>query len=104
MPKLKQNKDWKYYYEKCMFLWAIFGQTWLLLQVIKIYQTQDVSGLAIVSYILLIFGAVVWFIYACFVLPDRNWIIIVNSSISFVLAWTVVAGILLYAPPNDPIE
>jgi hypothetical protein len=43
-----------------------------------------------------IFGAMVWMVYGAFVLNERNWAIVVNSSLAFMLASAILAGIVKY--------
>ncbi len=90
------RRGWRVYYEYFMVLWAIFGQTWLLLSVIDLYQNKNASGLSLPAFCLLIFGATVWFIYGCFVLIPRNKIIMISSTLSFILSVLMVIGIASY--------
>lgn len=48
--------NWKWFYENVlMYIWACVSCVWLLLQTIKIYTTQDVSGLSLAALIQLRF-------------------------------------------------
>jgi uncharacterized protein with PQ loop repeat len=91
---------WRYYYEKFMYVFVIIAPIGLLLQSIKIFQTQDAGGVSLATYILSLFGCIVWIVYAAKVLKDRNNAIIINSSISLILVITIIIGVLIY-PSKD---
>ena len=79
-----------------MIFWAIASNVFLLLQLIKIYQDKDASGVSLAAYIVYVFGSAVWIIYGAAVLAHKNWVIVINSSIAITLAIIIVAGIALY--------
>ncbi len=87
---------WRYYYEKFMYIYCILAPIGILLQSIKIYQTQDAGGVSLATYILALFGCIVWIVYASKVLKDRNNAIIINSSISLIIVVTIIIGVLIY--------
>jgi uncharacterized protein with PQ loop repeat len=91
---------WRYYYEKFMYVFCIISPIGLLLQSIKIFQTQDAGGVSLATYILALFGSIVWIVYASKVLKERNNAIIINSSISLMLIITIIVGVLIY-PTRD---
>jgi uncharacterized protein with PQ loop repeat len=72
----------------------------VLLQAIKIYQTQDAGGVSLATYILALFGCIVWIVYAAKVLKERNNAILINSSISLILVVIIIIGVLIY-PSKD---
>jgi uncharacterized protein with PQ loop repeat len=91
---------WRYYYEKFMYIWCIISPIAVLLQSIKIYQTQDAGGVSLATYILGLVGCIIWIVYAAKVLKERNNAIIINSSISLILVITIIVGVLIY-PTRD---
>ena len=91
---------WRYYYEKFMYVYCIISPVAVLLQAIKIYQTQDAGGVSLATYILGLVGCIIWIVYAAKVLKDRNNAIIINSSITLVIVITIIIGILIY-PTKD---
>jgi uncharacterized protein with PQ loop repeat len=90
------TEKWKFYYEKFMILWGIFSPIWILLQAIKIYQLHDAAGVSLASYILVLLGSIIWIIYAAAVLDRKNAVIIINSSITALLAVVVIIGVAIY--------
>lgn len=90
--------NWKWFYENVlMYIWACVSCVWLLLQTIKIYTTQDVSGLSLAAFILLLIGQIIWFIYAVAVLSKRNYVIMINSLLSGILTTSILIGIGIYS-------
>lgn len=87
---------WRSWYSNFMLLWAVASNTFLVLQLVKIYQFKNATGVSFPAYIVYIFGAMVWMVYGAFVLNERNWAIVVNSSLAFMLASAILAGIVKY--------
>ena len=61
-------------------------------QVIKIWQTQDVSGISLMTQILALVSVIAWFLYALYI---RNMPLGITSAITTVVLSTVVIQILL---------
>jgi uncharacterized protein with PQ loop repeat len=93
---------WKYWYEKFMLVYACLSPLWILIQAVKIFQTQDSSGVSLASYALVLVGAFFWIIYAAVVLEAKNFVIVANSSVTAVLAVITIIGICLYAAKPVP--
>lgn len=87
---------WKVWYARFMLVWAVLSNTFLLLQLIKIYTDKDAQGVSIAAYAVYVFGCGVWITYAAAVLAQRNWVIVVNSSLACVLAVIILVGAVVY--------
>jgi uncharacterized protein with PQ loop repeat len=70
---------------------------WLLIQIIELYQSKNGSGISLLAFVILLISAVIWFVYGCFVLPDRNYVLVISGSISFVFSVIMIVGILMYS-------
>lgn len=88
--------NWKWFYSKAMYIWCLASCVWLLLQAIKIYETQEAEGVSLAAFILVLIGNIIWFIYAFWVLSDRNYVIVLNSVINCLMSIVVIVGIVLY--------
>lgn len=88
--------QWKVWYARFMLLWAVLSNTFLLLQLIKIYSEKDAQGVSIAAYAVYIFGCGIWITYGAAVLAQRNWVIILNSSLACALATIILAGAIVY--------
>jgi uncharacterized protein with PQ loop repeat len=86
-----------------MLVWAVLSNAFLLLQLIKIYQDQDASGVSIAAYATYVFGCIIWIVYGTIVLAQLNWVIVVNSSLALALAVVILAGAVVYANPAPPV-
>jgi uncharacterized protein with PQ loop repeat len=87
------TEAWKSYYLKFMMVWAIIGHTWLLLQAIEVYQTENAEGLSQSAFVILMISGLLWFTYGYFALPVRNYVIATSSSISTILTLVIIIGI-----------
>jgi uncharacterized protein with PQ loop repeat len=87
---------WKERYTSFMMVWAIASHLAAVLQAIKIYRTQDVSGIALEMYIITIVGTLFWFIHGYWVMEPRNWIIVISSILSFLIQSSIIIGIFIY--------
>ena len=88
--------NWKWFYSKGMYIWCLASCVWLLLQAIKIYETQEAEGVSLAAFILVLIGNIIWFIYAFWVLAERNYVIVLNSVINSIMSVIVIVGIVLY--------
>ena len=87
---------WKLWYARFMLLWAVLSNTFLLLQLIKIYQDKDAAGVSIAAYAVYIFGSVLWVTYGAAVLAQFNWVLVINSSLACALAIVILGGAIKY--------
>lgn len=87
---------WKLWYARSMIFWAVLSQVFLLIQAITIFVGKDAAGVSLAAYILYIVGTVVWCVYAAFVLAHRNWPLLLNGILGFLLSALIIVGIVLY--------
>jgi uncharacterized protein with PQ loop repeat len=87
---------WKIWYARFMLIWAVLSNTFLLLQLIQIYNDKDAQGVSIAAYAVYIVGSIFWIVYGAWVLGQCNWVIVLNSSLACLLAVVVLVGAVLY--------
>lgn len=89
--------NWKWFYGNVlMYVWACVSCVWLLLQSIKLYTSRNASGISLAAFVLVLLGQVIWFVYACCVLSERNYVIMLNSALSAVLTISIIVGVGIY--------
>jgi len=88
--------SWRYYYEKCMYAWAVLAHSWVLVQIITIFRSKNASGLSLAAWIIFCVSSIVWIIYGAFVMKVRNYVIITSSSTALILGIIILVGIVLY--------
>lgn len=79
--------------DKFIYPIAIIGAFTAIPQVIKIWLYQNASGVSAISWGAFSFLAVIWFIYG---IVHKERLVIITSSITFVINILVVLGTLIY--------
>jgi len=83
-------------YAKFMNFWAIFGEVFLLIQVIHIFTYQDSTGVSAPAFFVYAFASIVWIIYARFVLSRKNMPLIVSNVLDVLLSILVIVGVFVF--------
>lgn len=104
-PKDPEIK-WKKNYGKFMLFWAVFSHSWLVIQAVDVYSNKDSRGISLPAFIFLMVSGLIWFIYGTFALNVRNYVIMISSTVSLIVASILLVGIIMYkdGPEEDIVE
>jgi uncharacterized protein with PQ loop repeat len=90
------QKPWQKGFTTFMIGASILGQAYLGLQVYKSFNSKDVEGLSIYSYIALSVGYFFWIFYAGFVTLKMDMPLLLGSCVGLVLAISIIVAIAMY--------
>lgn len=79
-----------------MNLWAVISEVFLLLQIIHIFAYQNSEGVSAPAYFVYGLSAIVWLVYARFVLARPNMPLIINNILDVILSSVLLVGIYVY--------
>jgi uncharacterized protein with PQ loop repeat len=85
--------SWKRQLDRLMYVIAVVAPMSYAPQVYKVFTTQVVDGLSVVSFILLFVINALWFLYG---VAHRSQPLIITSVLFCAFHLIIVAGILLY--------
>jgi uncharacterized protein with PQ loop repeat len=87
---------WKERYGQFMHVWAVLAHTWLVIQAVELYQSQNAGGLSVWAFAFYIFSSMLWLIYGVWALRPKNWVIIISSILAIALGALIMVGIIVY--------
>lgn len=90
----KSNKTtpWKKFLDKIIYPVGLLGPLMIIPQIVKIYVEKDASSIALASWLLFLFPAIIWVTYG-FSHKDKV-IIVCNSAWVVAYVFVVVAAII----------
>lgn len=89
-------RDWRVGFTQFVGVWAIVSQAALLVQLISVYRTKEVSGLSLVAFAIMLVSQVVWFTYGMWAKPERDWPLATSAALAFALSLAIIVGIIAY--------
>ena len=94
---------WRDNYKKFMLFWAVAAHSWLIVQLISVFQNEDASDLSLPAFIIYTCSSLIWFTYGAFVLEERNYTLMISGTVSGILGVTTLAAIAKYGGSTDTL-
>ena len=101
IAQVDNRPQWKKNFSKSMIVFAILAQTWLVIQVVELYQRQDASDISVPAFSVYMITSAIWFLYGLLGFDHVDYVLITSSLIAFVLAATIVAATQIYDNRHD---
>lgn len=92
---------WKRNFSKFMIGYAAVANVWLLIQVIQLYDKNEVDGISVVAFSIYVVNAIVWFLYGLLGFEQRDIGLMVSGSIAFTLGILTLVAVGLYKDNGD---
>lgn len=87
---------WRVVYAKMMLPWVCISYSFIVIQAVDIYVKKDSKNVSLPAYCVYLFSSCLWWIYGFFVLPRRNLIIVLSSTIAITVTIILLTGIIIY--------
>jgi uncharacterized protein with PQ loop repeat len=79
-----------------LILVAALSPSWILIQAITIFLTHEAAGLSWLAFLLTVIFSSIWLFYGCFVVEQRDWLIVASSISTIITSTLVLVGIKMY--------
>ncbi len=96
IAQVDNRPQWKKNFSKGMVVFAILSQTWLVIQVVELYQKKDASDISVPAFAVYMATSAVWFTYGLLAFDHIDYVLMTSSLIAYVLASTIVAATQIY--------
>lgn len=87
---------WKKNFSKGMVAFAFVAQTWLVIQVVELYQKKDAGDISVPAFGVYMVVSAVWFLYGLLAFDHVDYVLMISSTIAFILATLIIIATQIY--------
>lgn len=83
-------------FRKFMVIWAVLAHFGGILQIIKVYGTEDAGGLSAPAYMIYMLSACMWFTYGWWAKGHIDKVVVTSAVLGLAISTMVFVGIMTY--------